>query len=347
MFHRAATYYYALILFAFIAIQARAHAAIILQYHHVSSDTPASTSISATQFEQHLRLVQQQGFKVVPLSTIITALQHKKPLDDKWLAITFDDGFISVFTTARPLLKQFNYPYTVFLSPALIDKAQGPVMNWQQIKILQQEGVIIANHSSYHDNLAVPRQGESTAAWRLRVRQDIELAERQLKERLGSSPGWLAYPYGHFSAALEQLVTELGLVGIGQQSGAVGPGVSLTRIPRFPSAGSYAALDSIRSKLNTLAMPVTDYGGADPAAAQNPPTLILDVATDDLNRQALRCYFRGAAIPVQWLTAQRFSTTAEQPLRGGHLRYNCTAPSKTMPTRYYWFSQPWVYDANP
>jgi hypothetical protein len=45
MLHRAAAKYCALMLFAFIDLQA--HAAIILQYHHVSSDTPARHSSSS------------------------------------------------------------------------------------------------------------------------------------------------------------------------------------------------------------------------------------------------------------------------------------------------------------
>ncbi len=81
-------------------------------------------------------------------------------------------------------LKQFGYPYTMFLSPALIDQRQGPVLTWQQVKTMQQEGVIIANHSSYHHGLAVPQPGESKAQWRERVKADILLAETQLEQQL-------------------------------------------------------------------------------------------------------------------------------------------------------------------
>ncbi len=324
-----------------------ATAAVILQYHHVSADTPSSTSVTPAEFKAQLQHLKDQKLKVVPLDRLIGQLQRGEALADDEVAITFDDGFANVFTTARPLLKQFGYPYTMFLSPALIDQRQGPVLSWQQVKTMQQEGVIIANHSSYHHRLAVPQAGESKTQWRERVKADILLAEQQLEQQLGVKRKWLAYPYGDFSAELEQLVAELGFIGIGQQSGAIGPGVSLTRIPRYPSSSQFAALKHFMPKLKTLALPVTDYSKADPVSSVNPPTLQLTVNTSDIAADRLQCFFNGKTIPLQIIAQQdqqlTFSTKAEAPLKLAHNRYNCTAPSLQKKGYFYWFSQPWVF----
>lgn len=324
-----------------------ATAAVILQYHHVSADTPSSTSVTPAEFKAQLQHLKEQKFKVVPLDRLIGQLQRGEALADDEVAITFDDGFANVFTTARPLLKQFGYPYTMFLSPALIDQRQGPVLSWQQVKTMQQEGVIIANHSSYHHRLAVPQPGESKTQWRERVKADILLAEQQLEQQLGVKRKWLAYPYGDFSAELEQLVAELGFIGIGQQSGAIGPGVSLTRIPRYPSSSQFAALKHFMPKLKTLALPVTDYSKADPVSSVNPPTLQLTVNTSDIAADRLQCFFNGKTIPLQIIAQQdqqlTFSTKAGAPLKLAHNRYNCTAPSLQKKGYFYWFSQPWVF----
>jgi peptidoglycan/xylan/chitin deacetylase (PgdA/CDA1 family) len=324
-----------------------ATAAVILQYHHVSADTPSSTSVTPAEFKAQLQHLKDQKLKVVPLDRLIGQLQRGEALADDEVAITFDDGFANVFTTARPLLKAFGYPYTMFLSPALIDQQQGPVLTWPQVKTMQQEGVIIANHSSYHHRLAVPQPGESKAQWRARVKADILLAEQQLEQQLGVKRKWLAYPYGDFSAELEQLVSELGFIGIGQQSGAVGPGVSLTRIPRYPSSSQFAALKHFMPKLKTLALPVTDYSKANPVSSVNPPTLQLTVNTADFATDRLQCFFNGKAIPLQIIAQQgqqlTFSTKADTPLKLAHNRYNCTAPSQQKKGYFYWFSQPWVF----
>ncbi len=324
-----------------------ATAAVILQYHHVSADTPSSTSVTPAEFKAQLQHLKDQKLKVVPLDRLIGQLQRGEALADDEVAITFDDGFANVFTTARPLLKQFGYPYTMFLSPALIDQRQGPVLSWQQVKTMQQEGVIIANHSSYHHRLAVPQAGESKTQWRERVKADILLAEQQLEQQLGVKRKWLAYPYGDFSAELEQLVAELGFIGIGQQSGAIGPGVALTRIPRYPSSSQFAALKHFMPKLKTLALPVTDYSKADPVSSVNPPTLQLTVNTSDVAADRLQCFFNGKVIPLHIIARQdqqlTFSTKAEAPLKLAHNRYNCTAPSLQKKGYFYWFSQPWVF----
>ena len=327
------------ILLATLGLNARSEAAIILQYHHVSSSTPKSTSVTPAEFRQQLQHLKDQNFKVVSLERIINQLQRGEPTADNEVAITFDDGFANVFTNARPILKEFDYPYTMFLGPALIDRREGPVLSWEQIQTMHDEGVIIANHSSYHHRLAVPRKGESKAQWQARVKADILLAEQQLEQKLGIKRKWLAYPYGDFSAELEALVSELGFIGIGQQSGAVGPGVSMTRIPRYPSSSQFAALKHFVPKLKTLALPVTDYSGADPVSKHNPPTLKLSVKVQDFKASQLSCFFNGQPIELQWLNADTFSATAKAPLRLAHNRYNCTAPSLKKPGYFYWFSQ--------
>jgi peptidoglycan/xylan/chitin deacetylase (PgdA/CDA1 family) len=321
-------------------------AAVILQYHHVATDTPRTTSVTPAEFRQQMQHLKDLGYQVVSLDTIIDGLVRNQPLADNAVAITFDDGFANVFTNARPILKEFNYPYTMFLGPALIDRREGPVLSWQQIQTMQQEGAIIANHSSYHHRLAVPNKGESKAQWRQRVKTDILLAQQQLEEKLGQQRKWLAYPYGDFSAELEALVSELGFIGIGQQSGAVGPGVALTRIPRYPSSSQFAAMQHFVPKLKTLALPVTDYSGADPVSSRNPPQLTLSVDSRDFRTTSLNCFFDGKPLPLKWLDADTFRVQATAPLKLNHNRYNCTAPSRSKPGYFYWFSQPWVFVSN-
>lgn len=320
-----------------------ARAAVILQYHHVANDTPRTTSVTPAEFRQQMQHLKDLGYRVVSLDVIIDALVGHKPLPDNVVAITFDDGFANVFSNARPILREFDYPYTMFLGPALIDRREGPVLSWPQIKQMQDEGVIIANHSSYHHSLAVPKAGETQAQWRERVKADILLAQHQLEQQLGQQRKWLAYPYGDFSAELEKLVAELGFIGIGQQSGAVGPGVSPTRIPRYPSSSQFAAMKHFVPKLKTLALPVTDYSGADPVSRHNPPLLTLSVDTKDFDSARLNCFFNGQALPVKWQDQDTFTTQATAPLQLSHNRYNCTAPSRSKPGYFYWFSQPWVF----
>jgi peptidoglycan/xylan/chitin deacetylase (PgdA/CDA1 family) len=335
--------------FCFIALLSfyvsfQSHAAIILQYHHVSTQTPRSTSVTPDEFRTHLQYLKDHQYQVIGLDSLLAQLQQGEEPAANAVVITFDDGYDNIYHQAHPILREFNFPYTVFLSPALIDRKEGPVMSWQQIKQLHKDGVLIANHSSYHAHLATPNKGESKADWLKRAKADIELAQSQLEQQLGITHKWLAYPYGEFSVELEQLVQQLGFIGIGQQSGAVGLNSLLTRLPRYPSSAQYAALKHFSPKLKTLALPVKNYLAADPVTGPNPPTLTLQIDSSDFKTSHLNCFSNGEPIKVTWLNADTFSAQAGQKLKTSHKRYNCTAPSLNKKGYFYWYSQPWVLE---
>lgn len=127
--------------------------AVILQYHHISADTPASTSTSPERFLEHLTLLEELGFEVKSLPWLIQQIQQKHPIRDKTAVITFDDGYLSIYEKAYPLLKKRNWPFTIFISPEPILKGFGDSLNWQQLKEMQANGATLTNHSFSHLHL--------------------------------------------------------------------------------------------------------------------------------------------------------------------------------------------------
>lgn len=331
-----------LLLCCLLLLSLPASAAVMLIYHHVAEDTPRVSSVTAAEFRGHLQYLRDNHFQVIGLDVLIDQLKSGKPIADNAVVITFDDSYENNFTTAHPILQEFGYPYTIFISPGDIDKGTGPVMNWQQIKQMSEDGVLVANHAMWHEHMARPEPGESEADWLKRMRQSILDAERRIKEETGQNHQWLAYPYGEFSAKLEQLVQELGFIGIGQQSGAIGPLTKLTRIPRYPAAGQYADLNDLAQKLRTLAFPITDYLAADQVISANPPTLRLQLDITDFRKQQLRCFAGAEVLEPVWLNDNTFEVKASKALNRGRSRYNCTAPSLSKKGYFYWYSQPWL-----
>lgn len=331
-----------LLLCCLLLLSLPASAAVMLIYHHVAEDTPRVSSVTAAEFRGHLQYLRDNNFQVIGLDVLIDQLKSGKPIADNAVVITFDDSYENNFTTAHPILQEFGYPYTIFISPGDIDKGTGPVMNWQQIKQMSEDGVLVANHAMWHEHMARPEPGESEADWLKRMRQSILDAERRIKQETGQNHQWLAYPYGEFSAKLEQLVQELGFIGIGQQSGAIGPLTKLTRIPRYPAAGQYADLKDLAQKLRTLAFPITDYLAADQVISANPPTLRLQLDITDFRKQQLRCFAGAEVLEPVWLNDNTFEVKASKALNRGRSRYNCTAPSLSKKGYFYWYSQPWL-----
>lgn len=319
-----------------------AQAAVMLIYHHVASDTPRVSSVTAEELRSHLQYLKDHQFQVISLQTLINQIQQGKPIADNAVVITFDDSYENNFTTAHPILKEFGYPYTIFISPGSIDKADGPLLNWQQVKQMSDDGVLVANHGMWHEHMAVPEPGEPKAQWRERLKQSILQAEQRIKQETGQSHKWLAYPYGEYSAELEALVSELGFIGIGQHSGAISASSVLTRLPRYPAAGRYADLTELSQKLETLAFDITDFHGVEPISKTKTPTLTLTLNVKDFNTAQLQCFAGSERLTPQWVNDNTFTVKPVSPLSAGRHRYNCTAPSVSKKGYYYWYSQPWL-----
>jgi peptidoglycan/xylan/chitin deacetylase (PgdA/CDA1 family) len=324
----------------------KAQHAVILQYHHFGSDTPASTSVTLPQFDRHLEYLAENGYRVWPLQQIVERLRSGKPLPDRVVAITIDDAFISVYREAYPRLLAHNWPFTVFVATRPVDSGSSALMNWEQMREMAAHGVTFGNHSLDHAHLVRRRAGEDESAWRARVRMNILQAQQRLEQELGKVPRWFAYPYGEYDTSLRGVLGELGFTGFGQQSGPAGHGVDFLALPRFAMAVPYASLDEFSTKVKTRPLPVAEAEPLDPLlpVEQSRPVLQVRLLPGDYDAAALVCYVsgQGRVAPV-WLDreAMRFEVRAAAPLPVGRSRYNCTAPA-SQGNGYFWYSHLWI-----
>ncbi len=316
--------------------------AVGLLYHHISDDTPAITSTSPARFAEQLAYLAEHDYQVMELEAVAIALQQNQPLPDKVVSITFDDGYRSVYDNAFPLLKQYGWPFTVFVNTEAVDGGYGSHSNWDQLREMATHGATIANHSHSHDHLAYQAGDESLQQWQQRIRQDLQHAQQRITAETGQQSRLFAYPYGEFSPALQRLVTELGYIGLGQHSGAMGPDSDFSALPRFPIAGPYADMKNFPLKASSLPLPVkTVTAKASPLAHHDSqPSLTLALRQ---KLPGLQCYGSGQGrLQQQWLNPAKTAVliTPLKPIPVGRSRYNCTAPAGQQ--RYYWYSQAWI-----
>lgn len=318
--------------------------AVVLVYHHVSDSTPASTSISPALFDAHLDYLDEHGYAVVSLEEIVAAFEQGRPLPDRSVGISFDDAYESILTAALPRLARRGWPFTVFVSTDAVDQGLGGYLDWNELRRLEAAGATIANHSRTHAHLVRRQPGESPAAWRQRVRDDIEYARDRLAAELERPARLLAWPYGEFDAALEALAAELGYVAFGQQSGPAGPGSGMQRLPRFPMASWFAAIDRLQERVASRPLPVTVVAPDRrilPVPAR-PPELTLRVGDGPFRLDALRCYVRGQDPARIRRQGDVITVRAQAALPAGRGKFNCTAPSTEETGVYYWYSHLWM-----
>jgi peptidoglycan/xylan/chitin deacetylase (PgdA/CDA1 family) len=319
-------------------------AAVILQYHHVSDKTPASTSISPNQFETHLHYLADNNFNVVPLSELMNSIKKQQPIPDKTVAITFDDAYIDILTHAKPILDKFDYPFTIFINPAIVERGSKSYLSWAQLKTMAEQGVIIANHGMEHDSLARITEGLTETQWLEKQTTLLNDAEAIIQEKTGQSWRYFAYPYGEYTPAVQQWVKQNDFIAFSQQSGAVGLATDLTSVPRFPASKPYDRIASLRDKLNSLpfTMILNNENAQTIFEYNKTKSITFNVVVDDFNKSQVNCYISGLGRQeLEWQENNSFVINFSSPLPIGRVRVNCTAPSISKPGRYYWYSKPW------
>ena len=318
---------------------------VILQYHHFSDQTPAVTSVSPEQFDDHLAYLSTHKFNVLPLRQVVAALRQKKTLPDRCVSLTVDDAYRSVYTNAFPRLKKLGWPLTVFVNTEVIDRGLSLYMTWDQMRELSSHGVTFENHGHRHIHMIRKRNAESDKDWRLRISNDINTAQRRISEEIGEAPQLFAYPYGEFNPAAAEIIDEMGLVGFGQQSGPAWPGADFSALPRFPMAANYAELKNFKLKVDTLPLPIVDVWPKDSLVVieQRRPTLTLTLVPSAYSKAAIQCYIGGSAdVAISWSEdiPDQMTVKPNFDLNPGRHRTNCTMPSSEK-GRFHWYSHNW------
>lgn len=330
-------------LFVWLALASPAsRAGVILLYHHVDETTPPITSIKPDQFERHLSIIEEEGYRVLPLTELVErSMAVDADPTEKIVSITFDDAYQSIYTEAFPRLKQRNWPFTIFVSPYYVADDHPLYLSWDQLHDMAAGGASIQNHTYSHEHLIRRQAGKSASQWRQRARDDISRAATVLAQH-GFETTQFAYTYGEYNPELLQIIEELNLTGFGQQSGAVGPASDSRLLPRFPLAGIYVGEAAFRDKLRSLPMPVR-FPDFDPLISEERrPALTLDFLTGQVPR-GLNCFGPGGAMTLTSASRGSIIVTPAQELPVGRSRYNCTYPESTASgNRYAWFSQLWI-----
>jgi peptidoglycan/xylan/chitin deacetylase (PgdA/CDA1 family) len=186
---------------------------------------------------------------------------------------------------------------------------------------------------------------ESDQDWLQRVSDDISTAQQRITEEIGIAPQLFAHPYGEYNPATLGVITRMGLTGFGQQSGPAWPGADFAALPRFPMAANYASMQSFKTKVNTLPLPVAAAVPANPLVPlrQWRPAVTLTLLPGAYSKAFIQCYIAGSDdVEFTWSTdlPDQFTVSPNFDLTPGRHRVNCTMPSAEK-GRFHWYSHNW------
>lgn len=215
-------------------IQERARLARVpvIMYHDILPEKEVFFDVTPEEFEEHLRLIQENGLTPVSLDQLVTHLQTGLPLPEKPILLTFDDGYGGHYEYVYPLLKQYGYPavFSIYTSKVGDNTGRSHV-TWDQLRQIAADPLVtIAAHSVTHpaDLTALPDD---------QLRTEVMDSKRILETELGILLRYFTYPTGLYDERVSQLVREAGYLAALTMDDAnerfAGDSESLLAIGRF------------------------------------------------------------------------------------------------------------------
>jgi len=207
-------------------VRASAVVVPILVYHSIAPTHPGQSTeqrlldVDTAMFRQQMFYLVANDFTVVPLSAVVDAVQGRGSVPPHAVAITFDDGWLSQFDNALPILEQLHFTATFFIVTHQVGEG-ALFMSLGDLKALQREGMTIESHTRTHPDLDKVSDAQ--------LRDEVAGSRRDLQKMLGTAPDLIAYPYGAWSKRVAAAVQGAGY----RAARALGGGIANTGADRY------------------------------------------------------------------------------------------------------------------
>ena len=199
----------------------------ILMYHHLSEEGDNSSTISYDLFAQHLEAMENAGYNTITTQDLLDYVYEDADLPENPVLITFDDGYLSNYETAYPLLREYGMNAIIFVIGVSIGqdsyKDTGspmiPHFSLEQGAEMEASGLVeIQSHSyDFHQVKELDSEPVRAGILQLEGESDADYAALVLEDcakmssLLPSSPIAFAYPYGRYSQKSESLLSQAGI----------------------------------------------------------------------------------------------------------------------------------------
>lgn len=238
----------------------------VIMYHRVASSEQEhgihGTYIDKDKFINHLKYLKSRNYQTVTFEELANN-KYKERFNkgNKWVILTFDDGYVDNYTTAFPLLKEYGFKAVIFLLSESkynswdADDKERPekrfdLMNDEQIKEMMDYGIEFGIHTKNHPRLSQLPLSEA--------KEQIFESKAALEQRFNKKFITFAYPYGDLNEDVKRLVKESGVsFAVATDSGDVVFDKDLFQIRRigiFPGNSMLTFMRKVSGRYNFIKM---------------------------------------------------------------------------------------------
>jgi peptidoglycan/xylan/chitin deacetylase (PgdA/CDA1 family) len=174
----------------------------ILLYHQISNkENENRYYVAVEEFQRQMQTLHDLGYEAITPSVLINVLIHGGELPGRPVVITFDDGNLSVYQNAFPIMHELGFVGTLYI---YVDRfGSYDHVNVEQVQEMLDNGWEIGSHSMSHADLT---ENSSIATYELlQSRLTLELAVDQPVDTF-------AYPYGRTNSSIRELIGDYGYI---------------------------------------------------------------------------------------------------------------------------------------
>ena len=204
----------------------------VLMYHHFTQDPSSDMEVTPETFARHMDALAQAGYTTVQFQELIDFVCNGGSLPEKPVCVTIDDGYLSNYEFAWPILSERGMKATIFVIGSSIGHTEfykdtefrmTPHFGWDEAREMQDSGVMDIQCHTYdfhqwppfetgdmvHRNI-LRLEGEDEETYRADVIQDLTYYNELRIQEMGTGFSVLAYPEGAYDDVTEEIVHALG-----------------------------------------------------------------------------------------------------------------------------------------
>lgn len=180
---------------------------VILMYHGLDDDTGGFYEPS---FQPQMQYLKDNNFNTITMDHLVSWITTgAPPLPTKPIVLTFDDDYITVYTTAYPVLKNLGFVGTGYAHTSFVGLPPGPSTSydhadWTELQEMETDGTIVTeSHTMTHPHLSqISDAQETTEITGSKAAIEANLLNKVCKH--------LAYPFGDYDAGTITKVQDAG-----------------------------------------------------------------------------------------------------------------------------------------
>jgi peptidoglycan/xylan/chitin deacetylase (PgdA/CDA1 family) len=159
-----------------------------------------------------MKFLKNNGFRTISLDKYIDCIKGNKPSPSKSFVLTFDDGYLNFLSEVLPILRQYGFTATIFLTTGYIGGScewikedsvpKLKMLRWKDIIQLKGAGISFGVHTVNHPYMTELTDKEMT--------YEILECKKLLEQKIEKPMTFFCYPYGDYDERVLNMVKKNG-----------------------------------------------------------------------------------------------------------------------------------------